>query len=191
MVDSEREERYAQEEWNARVFKAIQDREEEVWREQTRLKPKLRTYQTLKDELSLEHYLSFSTNTAGRKIMTAFRTGTNVLRIETGRHWSPKLPVEERVCWCCGEDVEDEKHFVIHCNEYDEERRVMFDAIDRVTEGRFRLHGLVNTHPDILFKLLLGGGINYNEDQVVRCVQSFLVRAMKKRSSFLLRAFGE
>ena len=177
-------------EWNTRVFEAIQEREIVMWREQLKSKPKLRTYETIKNELELELYLSSSTNTAGRKIMSAIRTGSNVLRIETGRYWNPMIPVEERICWCCGEAVEDEKHFVIHCREYDEERSEMFQAISRVTDGMFTQQQLVNTQTDQLFKMLLGGEIGCNESEVICCVQTFLVRAMRKRRKFLERAWG-
>ena len=122
--------------------------------------------------------------------MSAIRTGSNVLRIETGRYWNPMIPVEERICWCCGEAVEDEKHFVIHCREYDEERSEMFQAISRVTDGMFTQQQLVNTQTDQLFKMLLGGEIGCNESEVICCVQTFLVRAMRKRRKFLERAWG-
>ena len=66
----------------------------------------------------------------------------------------------------------------------------MFEAISRVTDGKFSQQQLVNTHPDKLFKLLLGGQIKCNEWEVIGCVQTFLVRAMRKRRNFLERAWG-
>ena len=177
--------------WNARVFEAIKDRETASWKEEIKSKPKLRTYALIKKELVLEPYLESSTNSAGRKLMAAIRTGTNPLRIETGRHWVPKLPVESRVCWCCGVAVEDEKHFVVHCTNYTEERAQLFESIGRVTEGRIQMQMLAKAQPSLTFKLLLGEGIRYKQQEVYRCVQTFLVRAMNKRRQFLQRAWGE
>jgi hypothetical protein len=177
--------------WNARVFEAINGRETAAWKEEVKTKPKLRTYALLKKELLLEPYLESSTNTAGRKLMSVIRTGTNSLRIETGRHWDPKLPEERRTCWCCGIAVEDEEHFVVQCAEYAEERAQLFESIGKVTEGRLQLQKLAKAQPSLTFKLLVGEGLHHKQQEVHRCVQTFLVRAMNKRRQFLQRAWGE
>ena len=88
------------------------------------------------------------------------RGGANVLRIESGRHYKPKLPVEDRICWCCGEAVEDEMHFMVVCKHYRAERLEMLHEIEIVSDGRLRLRGLLGRQPLILFKLLLGSTLN-------------------------------
>ena len=52
-----------------------------------------------------------------------FRMSSHTLAIETGRHAKPKIAKEERKCRCCNLDyVEDEKHFLLKCPLYNEER---------------------------------------------------------------------
>ena len=78
--------------------------------------PKLRTYKLIKTDLRIEPYLLLNAN---RKIYTKiarFRTSSHNLRIETGRHEKPKLPVENRICNKCNLNViEDEIHCILIC----------------------------------------------------------------------------
>ena len=124
----------------------------------------------------------------GRRLLTDVRSGSNKLRIETGRHHTPSIPVEERIRWCCGQEVEDEQHFVIQCREYQQERVEMFHAISAVTEGRLRVHTLQQTQPGMLFNLLVGSGTKYKRAAVMKCVEVFLVRAFNKRQDFCQQA---
>lgn len=135
-----------------------------------------------------EDYVLNNRINEGRRMLTAMRSGTNGLRIETGRHYECKIPVQERTCWCCGEGIEDEKHFVVQCNYYQDERLDLFQSITEVTEGRCKVGRLQHTQPDILFNFLIGSGAQYNRAEVMKCVQTYLVRAMKKREEFCDRA---
>lgn len=59
--------------------------------------------------------------------MTRLRGGTNELRIETGRHRvtsrDKPLPLHERTCLLCvAGEVEDEIHFVLDCEMYEDLR---------------------------------------------------------------------
>ena len=61
------------------------------------------------------------------------RGETNSLRIEIGR-WRGESE-EERVCdVCVSTDVEDEKHFLLHCSMYESERGEMYRRIREETE---------------------------------------------------------
>ena len=67
--------------------------------------------------------------------MTRLRGGTNELRIEKGRHRATNrdhiLHESERVCLICASgEVEDERHFLIDCAEYEDLRETMFDVVD-------------------------------------------------------------
>ena len=66
---------------------------------------------------------------------TRLRGGTNELRIEKGRHRATNrdhiLHESERVCLICASgEVEDERHFLIDCAEYEDLRETMFDVVD-------------------------------------------------------------
>ena len=52
------------------------------------------------------------------------------LAIETGRHDKPKIAKEERKCRYCNlDEVEDEKHFLLKCPLYNEERLSLFNSV--------------------------------------------------------------
>jgi hypothetical protein len=175
----------SQEQWQARVWKAVNERDEETWRAGVALNPKLRTYAVLKQAKGLEGYLDGSVNGFGRRILTSLRSGSNALRIETGRYHVPSLRVEDRICWCCGQEVEDEQHFLLSCSLYKEEREQMVQGIAGVTEGRLRLKGLMERQPRLVMKLLIGEGPAFMKEEVSSCVQGFLKSAMLRRMEFL------
>jgi hypothetical protein len=133
--------------WKVRVTTAIKKYEEMKWKQDLEQKPKLRTYRVLKKSLEEEDYVMKNRINEGRKLLTGMRSGTNDLRIDTDRRYNCKIPVQERTCWCCGEGVEDEKHFVVLCKHYQNERLDMFQDILKVTEGRFSLGSLQYVHP--------------------------------------------
>ena len=54
--------------------------------------------------------------------MTRFRLSCHTLEIEMGRHHCPPIPAEERLCDTC-EVLEDEFHFLFHCQKYIKERQ--------------------------------------------------------------------
>ena len=46
--------------------------------------------------------------------------------VERGRYFSPKLPRDERFCSTCSDNkIEDEKHFIIDCDFYNQERNAL------------------------------------------------------------------
>ena len=74
--------------WGAKLATAIAKREEKLWKEEVKKKPKLRTYLLLKTKLSFEPYLTCG-ESLRRSLMTQLRVGTNTLNIERGR-WEKK-----------------------------------------------------------------------------------------------------
>ena len=68
--------------------------------------------------------------------MTRLRGGTNELRIETGRYpvtnRDRPLDVSERRCLICmNGEIEDETHFMLDCDEYEDLRQRMLDVVSR------------------------------------------------------------
>ena len=58
------------------------------------------------------------------------RLGNYSLRIENGRHSTPKLPEHLRIRQCCSSnEVENEVHFLLSCNRYDAIRKSLMDDI--------------------------------------------------------------
>ena len=85
--------------------------------------------------MSLDDYLEIE-DEKGRKEMARIRSGTNELRIETGRY--NDLRKEERRCWFGCDEIEDEEHFLLRCNMYEDIRRKTRNTIG---EDIFRERG--------------------------------------------------
>jgi len=86
--------------------------EQSDWRSRMKRKAKLRTYRIIKRDLELEPYLEMK-DLKSRRTLSLLRSGSNFLRIESGR-WTGQ-DIEERKCsWC--DAVEDEAHFTLDCD---------------------------------------------------------------------------
>ena len=82
----------------------------------TNVNPILRTYVTFKSMFKLESYLFNINDFYLRKCIAKFRMSSHSLKIETGRHNSPKIPLHLRTCTKCSTgEIEDEFHFLIKC----------------------------------------------------------------------------
>ena len=56
--------------------------------------------------------------------------GNHDLRIESGRHFIPKVPEHLRICkFCSDNEVENESHFLFSCNLYQDIRKKFFDDV--------------------------------------------------------------
>jgi hypothetical protein len=180
--------------WHATLQAKIQQREEEAWRKAMQGKPKLRTYQLLKDSLCFEDYLKHP-DLRARETMTRLRGGTNELRIEKGRHRATNrdriLHESERVCLICvSGEVEDECHFLIDCAEYEDLREEMFRVVDekmlrdeRAKEVRKEEEGKQR-----LMNALIGHGVADKSAAVAlrNAALHFCKRAMKRRNAIVM-----
>ena len=91
--------------------------------------PKLRTYKLFKSDFRLEPYLTLNLNKKIYTKIARFRCSSHSLKIETGRHERPILPVENRICDKCNtNEVEDELHCLITCTSYDHARSTLFQT---------------------------------------------------------------
>ena len=62
--------------------------------------------------------------------MTKFRLSSHDLEVEKGIYFG--VPVEQRIYKFCKKNcVEDEKHFLMECNHYNEIRNYLFKALQR------------------------------------------------------------
>ena len=82
---------------------------------------KLRTYAKFKNNLKMEPYLTSKLSRNNKILISKFRIGNHKLRIETGRHSKPKIPIQDRKCIKCN-ILEDELHFLVDCEIYSEIR---------------------------------------------------------------------
>ena len=153
-------------EWGELVSKKIHEREQREWRLALYKSPKLRTYRLVKKNLEHESYLDIE-DEAGRKALARLRSGTNVLRIETGRHEG--LERRDRTCWFGCEEVEDEQHFLKDCWMYEDLRE---EAMSGVVGVQFQ---------ELSLEKLLGEG---NSQEIERTV-TYIRRALGRRRRVL------
>ena len=171
-------------EWNRLIKEKIQLREQERWWKEMKEKPKLRTYRLIKTKLTFEDYLR-SDDTKGRKLMTRLRSGTNFLRIETGRREG--LCSEERKCWFCCNEMEDENHFLMKCHLYDDLREQVgncaneADDNDKDPSEKIKNSGSVEDGNVTDLAMMLGRG---NKDQLAK-VLLYIKRAVARRNRIL------
>jgi hypothetical protein len=80
-------------------------------------------YRHIKDNFSLECYLDKIKCMKSRQQLTHLRISAHNLRIESCRYGRNRLERHERICQLCNtQDIEDEFHFILVCNLYQEIR---------------------------------------------------------------------
>jgi ssDNA-specific exonuclease RecJ len=90
---------------------------------------KLRTYTLFKEVFETEMYLSKNIPCRYRSAFAKIRCGVAPLRIETGRYENKN--VNERVCFICHDQIEDEKHVLLDCPLYADLRESLFNEVKR------------------------------------------------------------
>ena len=91
---------------------------------------KLRTYCKFKQNFEMENYLKFGIPVNKRNKFCKLRISAHTLQIEAGRYTRPKTPVELRKCQLCHDNViEDETHFVLDCNCYNDLRESLYNSL--------------------------------------------------------------
>ena len=127
-------------------FLNIQNR---AWKKALPKKPKLRTYCTFKEDLSVENYVKYNLTPSERSAMAQLRFGILPLNIETGRFRNQ--PVQDRLCTLCEfNEIEDEGHFLFKCSLYNDLRN---DWIRNITD---KTPDFVEMDTTTKFKVILG-----------------------------------
>ena len=117
---------------------------------------KLRTYRTFKGSFTREPYIDQVRNRNQRASLARLRTGSHNLGVERGRWARPVTPIHNRVCVHCLSDtppsasaaapqpasptrpaspqqqpglLDDEKHFLVQCNRFINERNEVFQEM--------------------------------------------------------------
>eukprot|EP00456_Euglypha_rotunda_P077550 TRINITY_DN7332_c0_g1_i5.p1 TRINITY_DN7332_c0_g1~~TRINITY_DN7332_c0_g1_i5.p1 ORF type:complete len:315 (+),score=-5.67 TRINITY_DN7332_c0_g1_i5:109-1053(+) len=155
------------------------EKENKVWIKEINSKPKLRTYRLLKQTLGLEAYLLFGSNQS-RSVVFSLRSGSNKLRIETGR-WKGEDKAS-RICkFCTSGEVENEIHFVTTCERYGDLRDCFYKKVLQFTHGRLNLYCILDKFA--IFDLVVGSAQGRNKiwSQVCSAAHEFLVQAMRRR----------
>ena len=109
---------------------------------------KVTFYSTFKTDVTSSNSLERITNQKHRRAVAKRRAGNHILRIETGRHSTPKLPEHLRICqYCSSNEVENEVHSLLSCNRYDTIRKSLMDDII----SKYSNFDSLNAHHKIVF----------------------------------------
>jgi hypothetical protein len=165
--------------WNDRVEAAIGEREEREWKKRMSKTKMLRNYVKLKDELKCEEYLTCGGSRRDKINMIELRGGMNGLEINKGRREGKSIG--ERVCRCCGWEVEDEKHFMLRCEEFDSDRMSMMSEMEELCDVGCSMMQIVEGNEDKMMDLMIGRGIEGKYEEGMSIVQRFVRKSMRKR----------
>lgn len=148
---------------NDNIKQRILDQEFQTWEgeihndsKKANRKNKMRTYRTFKTTYTREGYLREVSNIKHRISLTKLRISDHSLHIETGRYTKPYTEAHERICNLCKKEVEDEKHFLLRCEVFNDERALLINNIENKLGIKFYLfnenkqfHTLINPNEKI------------------------------------------
>ena len=86
--------------------------------------PKLRTFVKFKDFNVLPSHVFKPLSFVERKTVSKTRLGILPIRLETARYLRPRVPEEQRLCYCDSGIIESEYHVVFQCVKYDNLRHL-------------------------------------------------------------------
>ena len=129
-------------------------------------------YSSFKHNFGCEKYLYLVKNDKFRLALTRFRASSHILEIERGRYTVPITPEENRLCHTC-DVVENEKHFLIHCTNYNEQRCTLFTKVSDLVPDFLSL----SSTEQFIFLL------SNNNSRVLTWVGKFIYDAFNSRSN--------
>ena len=150
----------------------------ESWKEKlldTENFPILRTYRLFKIGYECESYLSLVKNSKYRIALSKFRTSCHSLEVERGRYTNPITPLERRLCFVCRE-IEDEIHFIMHCQLFETERLDLFGRVG----NKFPVFSALDETAKFIFLM------QNSDAQLITWVAKFIHHSMNKRNDNII-----
>ena len=138
--------------------------------------PSLRTYNIFKQDFITEPYLSLIKKPKYVIALSRFRAGSHTLEVERGRYTNPRTPLHLRLCVIC-QEVEDEKHFLIHCKMYEDKRKMLFNKIGEINP----IFNQLNSHQKFVYLM------TNTKEQQVTWIAKFVHDAMYERAVYHLQ----
>ena len=135
------------------VTELLCNNQSETWKNDIKLKPKLRSYIEFKENYCTEKYIMYNLDRYERSLMSQLRLGILPLRIETGRFKNE--PVNERICMMCNNNnVESEYHFLFHCTAYNDQRQIFYNKLLNINKN-----SLINMEDKNKMKILCNDNV--------------------------------
>ena len=143
------------------IIPSVQDEFTEKWRDKVNSDigtsrkggNKLRCYKLFKQDFKTELYVSIPMPRSHRSALAKFRSGTAPLQMETGRYEG--MPIQERICPLCQQEIETEMHCLLICNKLDDFRQPLLDYVSRICDIDIQFNDM--QHID-QFKYLMSSG---------------------------------
>ena len=107
------------------VRQKLTEKLEIKWLANAASKDKLNVYNQIKSTFGAEKYLILNIDRYEKSLLSQLRYGILPLRVETGRFIGERH--DERICTLCSSgNIEDQFHFLFHCNLYDAYREQLY-----------------------------------------------------------------
>ena len=90
-------------------------------------------------EFKIQEYLTYPLQKTLRSQLSKLRISAHPLNIEVGRYCQPPIPRSNRYCKFCINEVEDEEHFLLNCNLYQDIRDKFEESL-----GHFDIEDIIN-----------------------------------------------
>lgn len=126
-------------------------------------KPNRLTYGHLKKDYCIEKYLQLTKVPSNRIIISKFRLNAHKLRSNTGcyENKGQPIPYENRTCYYCkSTSIEDEKHFILECNQFNGSRAALYSEIAKASSTfshlslQEKLHFMLNSQNEQIINMV-------------------------------------
>ena len=157
------------------IAKICSDSYGRLWWDLINESPKAISFVKFKRTIIYEKYLDKIINPKYKTALSRFRMSNHNLLIEKGRYVRPRLDRNERKCFNCKDEIEDEYHFIIKCPLYTNERR---DLIG-LSENMYKNFNSLSDEQKFVFILS-----NENEN-ILETLARFIFHSLKNREQII------
>ena len=164
-----------------RVDAALRCREYKDFNDGLNSKVKLSLYKSFCKEIELKNYLQ-GVGDPGTRLLFKFRSGTNGLNEELGRHRGKN---DDRQCKLCGDECESVVHVLWECPAYDTFRSTFMEDLDNLLGGSFEEFSALNNFERTGFVLGCENWERYYFKALLRLVKSFILLIWDTRKNKL------
>ena len=162
-----------------RVDEALRCREYKDFNDGLNSKVKLSLYKSFCKEIEFKNYLQ-GVGDPGTRLL--FRSSTNGLNEELGRHWGKN---DDRQCKLCGDECESVVHVLWECPAYDTFRSTFMEDLDNLLGGSFEEFSALNNFERTGFVLGCENWERYDFKALLRLVKSFILLIWDTRKNKL------
>ena len=115
------------------IISKLQNKYSEYWKSKISSSIRLEFFTRIKQRYERGPFLNVVKNVDVKRTYK-FRTSNHSLYIETGRYYNPVIPRGRLLCkFCSANETEDELHFLLKCNLYNDLRQLFFKKLKAVT----------------------------------------------------------